>query len=203
MRHPLKILLLLPLVTMPWSPGSAAGQVAWDVPSLVAPGAPSGLSVLLLDAHPSDKAGVLATWRRAAAPVGIGLRGGLADQPSGGLAGLFGIDLSGPIANVQGAGDPQVIWWGGAGLGVGDEVLASFPLGLAFGWRGTDEGLTFRPYAGAHATLDAATGPGDDLHLGVSVDLGLDLGFRSGFMARLGASLGDRDALAIGVRFPR
>jgi hypothetical protein len=204
-RHPLKVLLWLSslfCISLSTLPRPAAGQVAWDVPSLVAPGAPSGLSVLLLDAYPSDELGVLATWRTSPAPVGIGFRGGLADQANGDLAGLFGLDVSGPVASLEGAGDPTVIWWAGAGLGVGDELLLSFPLGLVFGWRGTNSDVTFRPYAGAHLTLDVVTGPGDDLDLGASIDLGLDLGFRSGFMVRFGASVGDRDALAVGVRLP-
>jgi hypothetical protein len=167
------------------------------------PGAPSGLSVLLLDPHPGDELGVMAVWRNSPAPVGVGLRGGLADDPGGDLAVMFGIDISGSLASVEGAGDPAVLWWTGAGIGIGDEVVASLPIGLVFGWQGSDEGITFMPHAGGHVALDVLSGPGDDLDLDASIDLGVDVGFRSGLMVRFGASLGGRDALAVGVRLPR
>jgi hypothetical protein len=50
--------------------------------------------------------------------------------------------------------------------------------------------------------LDILTGPGDDLEVDGSLDLGVDLGFDSGLQARFGASVGDRDALAFGLRLP-
>jgi hypothetical protein len=131
------------------------------------------------------------------------LRGGLADDPGGDLAVMFGIDISGSLASVEGAGDPAVLWWTGAGIGIGDEVVASLPIGLVFGWQGSDEGITFMPHAGGHVALDVLSGPGDDLDLDASIDLGVDVGFRSGLMVRFGASLGGRDALAVGVRLPR
>lgn len=183
-------------------PCASNAQIVWDAPSLMRPGAPSGLSVLLLEAHPSDELGVLASWRNAPAPTGFGFRGGLAEDVGGDVAAMFGIDFSGSLSNLEGAGDPGVLWWTGAGMGVGDEFVISFPLGIVLGWRGSDEGVTFMPYAGGHASLDIISGPGDDLDLDASVDLGLDLGFRSGLMARVGVSVGGRDAIGIGVRIP-
>jgi hypothetical protein len=180
----------------------ASSQVVWDAPALMRPGAPSGFSVFLLEAHPSDELGVLASWRRSSAPVGVGLRGGLAEDFSGDLAGLFGVDISGSLATLEGAGDPGVLWWTGAGLGVGDEVVVSFPLGIVIGWQATEESITFMPYVGGHASMDIISGPGDDLDIDASVDVGLDMGFGSGFMLRFGASVGGRDALGVGVRLP-
>lgn len=179
-----------------------SAQIVWDAPALMRPGAPSGLSIYLMEAHPSDELGVLVGWRGSAAPTGIGFRAGLADDASGDLAAFAGFDVSGSLTRLEGAGDPAVLWWSGAGLGIGDEVAASVPLGIVFGWQGSDEGLTIMPYAGGHAVLDIVSGPGDDLDFDAAVDLGLDLGFRSGLMARFGASIGDRDAFAIGVRLP-
>jgi hypothetical protein len=196
------ILAVAPSLFLVSLPSTASAQVVWDAPALIRPGAPSGFSVLLLEAHPSDELGVLATWRRSPAPVGVGLRGGLAEERDGDLAGLFGIDISGTLATLEGAGDPGVIWWTGAGLGVGDEVVISFPLGIVVGWEAREESITFMPYVGGHASLDVITGPGDDLDLDASVDLGVDIGFGSGFMIRFGFSVGGRDALGIGVRIP-
>lgn len=184
-------------------PGGAAAQVVWDSPAMMRPGAPSGLSLFLIEAHPSDELGALAMWRNADAPVGFGLRGGIAEQRDGDAAGLLGIDISGTLASPSSTGQPEVLWWTGAGLGFGDEVLASFPLGIVLGWRGSDEGVTFMPHIGGHLALDVLSGPGDDLDLDGTVDLGVDLGFQSGFMVRFGAAVGGRDALAIGLRLPR
>jgi hypothetical protein len=183
-------------------PSSSSAQIAWDAPSLMRPGSPSGLSILLFEGYPGDELGAMVTWRNAAAPSGVGFRAGVADDPGGDLAVMVGLDFSGMLATLEGAGDPSVIWWTGAGIGVGEEVLASFPLGLVFGWQGSSDGVVFLPYAGGHAALDIFSGPGDDLDIDGSVDLGVDIGWASGFMARFGASVGGRDSFAIGVRLP-
>jgi hypothetical protein len=115
---------------------------------------------------------------------------------------MIGFDVSGSLGSLDSAGDAGVAWWTGAGLGAGDELLVSLPLGIVLGWRGSDEGVTFAPYVGGHVVLDILTGPADDLDLEGAVDLGIDLGFGSGFGVRFGAAVGGRDALAVGVRFP-
>ena len=203
MRSLLSRLLGITAVGLIWTAGLTA-QIVWDAPSLMRPGAPPGLSVLLLEAHPSDELGVLAIWRNSAAPLGLGFRGGIGEDRSNELTAMFGFDVSGSLPGLgAGGGQPDVLWWTGAGLGVGDELVVSFPLGLVLGWSGSEEGLALMPYVGGHVSLDVITGPGDDLDLDASVDLGIDLGFRSGLMVRFGASVGGRDALAIGIRVPR
>jgi hypothetical protein len=115
---------------------------------------------------------------------------------------MVAFDLSGSLGRLGSAGDASVVWWTGAGLGVGDELLVSVPLGLAVGWRGSDEGVTFTPYVGGHLALDILTGPADDMELEGAVDLGIDLSFGSAFVVRFGVSVGGRDALAVGARLP-
>lgn len=183
-------------------PTAAAAQVAWDAPPLIAPGSPSGLSVMLWDAHPSDDLGVMASWRSSAVPTGLGIRGGLAEEPGGDLAGMFGLDVSGSLGSLDEAGNAGVVWWAGAGLGIGDELLVSLPVGITVGWQLTEDAVTFSPYVGGHIALDILTGPDDDLDLEGAVDLGIDLAFDSGFAVRFGASVGGREALAVGLRFP-
>lgn len=195
-------LLMLPLLFPAARPMTAAAQVAWDAPPMIAPGAPSGLSVLLWDAHPSDDLGAMVLWRSSAVPTGLGIRGGLAEQRGGDLAGMFGIDVSGSLGSLDEAGNAGVIWWAGAGLGVGDEVLVSLPAGMTVGWRVSEDDVTFSPYVGGHVALDILTGPNDDLELEGAVDLGMDLTFSSGFAVRFGASVGGREALAVGLRLP-
>lgn len=198
--------ILVPVVLAALGQGFGAGvsaQVAWDAPAMMRPGGPTGLSILLVEAYPSDDLGGLAMWRTSPAPVGLGFRGGIAEDASGDAAVLFGIDVSGPLASPTTEGEPEVMWWTGAGVGIGEELLASFPLGLVLGWELSDEGVTFAPYVGAHVALDVLTGPGDDVDLDASVDLGVDLGFPSGFMVRFGAAVAGRESLAVGVRLPR
>jgi len=195
--------LLACLVLILSLPTSSSAQVTWDAPSLMRPGSPSGVSIMLFEGHPGDELGVQLGWRNSAAPAGLGFRVGVSDDPYGGdLAVMGGFDYSRSIAQLDGAGDPSVMWWTGAGIGVGDEFIASVPLGLVFGWRGSGEGVVFLPYAGAHAALDIWSGPGDNLDIDGSFDFGVDVGWSSGFMARFGASIGGRDSFAVGVRLP-
>ena len=184
-------------------PTLAAGQVAWDAPSMMRPGSPAGLSVFLMDVHPGGGLGGLATWRASPAPVGLGFRAGLAEGPgTDDVSALFGVDVSGSIAGSGGPGTPRLLWWTGAGAGLGDDLLVSFPLGLVAGWQAQEEGVSFAPYVGAHLVLDVRTGAGDGLDLDAAMDLGLDLTFDRSFMVRFGATLGAREALAVGVRLP-
>jgi hypothetical protein len=167
------------------------------------PGSPPGLSLAVTDSDPGDGLSVLALWRSAGAPAGLGFRAGVAEAPGDEVVGIFGIDVSGSLSGTMGPGAPEAIWWTGAGIGLGDDVSASFPLGLVFGWTGRDENVSFMPYAGGHLVLDVISGPDDDLDLEGVVDLGLDLAFSQGWTFRFGAALGGRESLGIGFRVPR
>ena len=195
-----RTLLALALVL---TPAGLSAQAAWDAPSFMRPGAPMGMTLALTDSDPGDGLGVLAVWRNAAAPTGIGFRAGLSEAPGDDVAGLFGIDVSGSLSGELGPGAPEAIWWTGAGVGVGDDLTASFPLGLVFGWTARDEGVSFMPYAGGHVVLDVFTGGDDDLDLDAAVDLGLDIAFSRGWTFRFGAAIGGRESLGIGVTIPR
>ena len=198
----MKRMALTLLAFLALAPGAASAQIVWDAPTMIRPGAPSGLSILLLEPYPGNELGALVMWRQSPAPVGLGIRAGLAEDPSGDLAALFGLDVSGTLARLEGGGEPQVMWWSGAGLGVGEELIATFPAGIVLGWNIAGEGVVFSPNIGGHVALDILTGPGDDLEVDGALDLGVDLGFNSGLQARFGASVGDRDALAFGLRLP-
>jgi len=185
------------------SPMSSSAQAVWDAPSFLHPGAPSGLTVAVTDANPGDGLGVLALWRRATAPTGLGFRAGISEAPDDDVVALFGVDVSGSLSGVMGANGPEALWWTGVGAAAGNDFAASLPLGLVFGWTGRDQGVSFMPYAGGHVVMDILIGDRDDLDLEGAVDLGLDLAFASGWTFRFGAALGGRDALGIGVRVPK
>jgi hypothetical protein len=183
----------------------ASAQIAWESPALISPVAPSGLSLFLIEAA-GGELGALATYRREAGPVGYGFRFAIADE--GGVdsdvAIAGGIDISGFLARAVEGSEVDLVWWSGAGLGVGNETLVTIPLGLIVGWSGSGGDVVISPYGGGHVTLDIASGGGDNVDLDLVADLGLDLVLPSGWLLRFGATLADggRDALALGVRLP-
>lgn len=184
-------------------PGRAGAQGRWDAPSFMRPGAPAGLTLALTDTDPGAGLGVMALWRNAAAPGGLGFRAGIVEAPIDDVAGLLGLDVSGSLSGPMELGAPEVIWWTGVGVTLDDDVSAALPLGLALGWTARDDGVALMPYAGAHAVLDVRSGPGDDLDLDGVLDLGVDVAFGRGWVLRFGAALGGRDAVGLGIRLPR
>ncbi len=193
------------------APG-ARGQVAWDAPLLLGPNSPAGLGIHLTDPAPGAGIGAMATWRGSPAPGGIGLRAGVAEGFGDDLAFFGGADVSGYLLRADEEMPVDILWVTGAGLGVGDYVLVSFPLGVSVGRTFSEEGLGFTPYASPRLVLDghlgrdepAPGGSADDseLDLGFVVDVGADLDFGTSWTIRFGASLGDHEALSIGMVFP-
>jgi hypothetical protein len=86
------------------------------------------------------------------------------------------------------------------GLGTGQETIVSFPVGALLGWSGEGGGVILSPYGGGHVSLDVSTSDANNVQLVGSFDLGLDVVLSSGWLVRFGASIGDRDALALGMR---
>lgn len=191
------------------SPAAAAAQVAWDAPMLLAPGAPAGWGFHLVDPAGGDIGGMV-NWRGNPAPVGLGIRGGLYEGRGDDLAIAGGVDVSGAIHRGTGETPLDIIWFAGAGAGFDDDILLSFPAGVAFGWSFAGDGVAFRPYVAPRLVLDAFLdddddGPGrrgdgdDDLDLSAAVEVGLDLAFDPAWAIRAAASFGDRDAVSIGL----
>jgi len=188
--------LLIGIVLLPAARANA--QVAWDSPYFVPPGATPGFGIYLVDVAGGD-VGVEATWRPQTATYG--LRFGIADaDPDVGVFG--GIDFAGAITRANANFPLDVDWVFGAGVGVADFTVVSIPLGLTMGHTFREPTATFKPYVTPRIVFDAAFGHGDsDTDLGLAVDLGLDLTFTRNFTVRFGATLGDRDAVGIGLVF--
>jgi len=182
-------------------PRSAEGQVAWDAPLLSSPSAPAGWGIFLTDPSHGSGIGVLGTWN-GGGPLGFRL--GVAEGRRDDLALYGGVDLAGAIVRASSDFPLDLDWVTGAGMGVGDAMLLSFPLGLSLGRAVTADGVWFNPYVTPRVVLDAWMGssrPRDGLHMRLAVDLGIDLAFDPRWAIRFGATLGDRDALAVGVSF--
>jgi hypothetical protein len=204
-RHPESLVrrfLVVLFLVATLVPGSACAQLSWDVPSLVEPYAPQGLSVFVMNPDPSDNLGGLVHWRHDSAALGLGYRVGLGRNPAGHVAALAGVDVSGILAHTVEGADLPVLWWTGFGTGLGHNVMVSVPLGLVAGWHGIGDDNVLAPYVGGHVVLDLSTQEGQVVNLDGSFDVGVDLTLVSGFVVRVGASLGDRNALAVGLRLP-
>lgn len=185
-------------------PGARA-QVAWESPLLVGPNSPAGLGIHLTDPWPGSGIGAMATWRTSSAPGGLGLRGGIGEGVNDDLAGFGGVDVSGYLVRASQDVPLDILWVSGVGLGVGDHVLVTFPLGISLGRTFHEEGVGFTPYATPRLVLDGSLGrdvPDDDLDLGFVLDLGADIDFGSPWTIRFGASIGEHEALSIGMVFP-
>lgn len=181
----------------------ARAQVAWDSPMLLPPRPPVGLGLYLVEPAGGDLGGML-TWRSGGGPANIGFRVGVAeDTPDDDIAVFGGADFTGSI---RAGGFPlDLAWLAGVGLGISDAVLISVPFGLSVGGTINADGVRFTPYGSPRIVLDALFngGEGDDsdLDLDVAVDLGVDFFFSPGWGIRVGGTLGDRDAVAIGIIF--
>jgi hypothetical protein len=193
---------LLTTITLATAIAAPLGaQVSWDSPMLVSPGSPLGWGVYLVDPWPGNGIGVMGTWR----PGGIaGYRIGLAEGRGDDLAVFGGVDLSGSLIRVSGDFPLDMDWVSGVGLGFGDNGLLSIPLGVSLGRVIDADGVRINPYLSPRIVVDAWLGgdpPGrrDDLDLELAVDLGLDISFAPSWAIRFGGTLGDREAIAIGV----
>lgn len=206
MRKLRKVTLTAVVVGLVAAAAPAGAQVAWDSPFMVPPAAPRGLGVYLMEGSPGDGLGVMGTYRAADAPAGLGFRAGLSEDGSDDLSIFGGVDFSGYLARESADFPVDLVWNAGVGAGFGDFVLLSFPVGMTFGKIVTSDDVRFNPYVGPRLVLDALLGRdapgGDDLDLGLAVDLGVDLSFDPRWAIRFGATIGDRDALAVGVVFP-
>ena len=179
-----------------------SGQILWDAPPLVSHVAPAGLSLFLLSPQGGDL-GALATFRHEAGPVGMGYRFAISDEDgTDDLAIAGGVDISGFLSRAVEGSEVDVMWWSGVGLGLGQETIVSIPVGALLGWSGEGGGVILSPYGGGHISLDVSTLDNNNVTLVGAFDLGLDVVLTSGWLIRSGVSIGDRDALALGVKIP-
>ncbi|HSJ31365.1 MAG TPA: hypothetical protein VK933_08020 [Longimicrobiales bacterium] len=188
-------------------PGLANAQAAWDAPLLLPPRPQPGIGIFLADMA-GGGLGILGTWRSPTWDYGLrfGLAEGSGDED---LTVFGGADFMGPINTATSDFPLDIDWVVGAGAGIGNGVLISVPAGLTLGFSFQGEDARFIPYFTPRVILDAAFGNDtrdSELDLGVAVDLGLDLrlmrgGPLAGKSIRFGASIGDHDALAVGIVF--
>lgn len=188
-------------------PTALRAQAAWDSPLLLPPQPQPGLGIFLADMD-GGGIGILGTWRSSTWNYGLrfGLAEGRGDED---LTAFGGVDFTGSVNSASTDFPIDIDWVLGAGAGIGDGLRISAPAGLSLGHSIQGEGARFVPYIIPRVVLDAFLGSDrdDDIDLGFALDIGLDVRFLTGGgpftgrSIRFGASLGDRDALALGIVF--
>jgi hypothetical protein len=197
---------LVGLIVIALRAGSVEAQLPWDAPLLVSPQTPPGWGVYLVDPEYDNGIGFLTTWRGGGP---LGFRVGLAEDAGENLSVYGGVDYSRGLVEAGNTFPLYVSWVTGAGFGVGDDAVLSFPLGISFGRAFQAETTIFNPSVTPRLVLDAWLGGQnpergrghDDLDLGLAVDFDLDISFDPGWAVRFGVTGGDRDAVAIGISF--
>jgi len=196
-------------------PLSGAAQVGWDSPLHLGPGLTDGLGIHLVnfDYPGDDGLGAMLTWRGNPVPGGLGVRVGLAEGFDGEVAGFGGVDFSGYLVQRSEEFPMDLTWGLGAGAGIGDFALLSFPATLVLGRAFDADGVQFVPFIGPRLSLDAYLGRDappppapepDDVELEFVLDLGTDIVVSPNLAIRFAASVGDRphEAISIGVVLP-
>lgn len=186
-------------------PAASVAQLAPDTPRLVSPTGPGGLAVYWSrpDAVPGDDAAVLATWVLPGLPS-VRLRGGLGIGANDDEAVLGGIDVQAPMTRRREGLPFDLDWQGGIGISVGEHTLVTLPVGVAAGTSWSSGTVWLAPYASAGLAADLWIGDdydGDEFEVDPALDVGLDLSLDSDrdVVLRAAVSLGDRQALAIGL----
>jgi hypothetical protein len=114
-----------------------------------------------------------------------------------------GIDLQSKL--LRGSPDLpfDLDWQAGVGVGVGEYVLVSVPIGLSGGVSWRSESFWMSPYVNAGITADMRLGedaPERSMDVNPALAVGLDVSFDAArrFVLRTAASLGDRQAVTLG-----
>lgn len=189
-------------------PSAIGAQLAPDTPRLLSPHGSAGLGVHFLRAGtlPGDGDAILATWAMPGLPDGVRLRGGAGRGAADVNAVFGGVDFQAPLLRATRDLPIDLDWQTGAGVSVGDYVLLTVPVGLTGGVSWQSGAVWFAPYLTAGIAADLRIGdaaPDREFDVSPALDVGLDLSLDSErrFVLRTAASLGDRQAVSVGLAF--
>lgn len=192
-----------------WAVGGTAtpagAQILPDAPRMLGPYTSSGLGVhwLRAGALPDDGDAVLVTWSPESTTRRVRLRGGAGRGAGGTVAGLGGIDVVAPLGTNP-SSPVRLAWTAGAGVSVGEWALVTIPAGISAGFAWQSGSVWLAPWVAAGAALDLRLGeeaPGDEFDAGVAAEVGVELSLERSrrVLVRAAASLGDRQAVAVGL----
>jgi hypothetical protein len=175
--------------------------------SIVAPGLqPSQITgreatVALVDA---GSAGLVGQWRQPLSrpKTQLTLEAGLLGSNGGGSSQiLLGAGVAYQLATVSATLPVDVALTGGLGVSAGDGTDLTIPVGASLGRRfDLDGGFVVTPYLHPQLALTRAASKTD---VDLNIDLGANVQLKPTMAIRLGFSLGESDALALGLSLKR
>lgn len=187
-------------------PGSVGAQLASDAPRLLGPHAPSGFGLYWLRAGalPGDGNAGLITWAPPGLLGALTLRAGAGRGVGGSAAGFGGVDLRVPMAQRSQGAAVDVSWTAGVGLSVGEYLMGTLPMGVSVGREWASGSVSFAPYVSAGLAFDMRVfeeAPEPEFLVQPAAEVGVDLSLDPArrVTLRAGASLGDREAVAVGA----
>ncbi|KPJ83355.1 MAG: hypothetical protein AMS19_04760 [Gemmatimonas sp. SG8_23] len=188
------------------APAPVTAQLVWDTPRLIGPESPRGLGVYWMRAGalPEDGDAVFGTWTLPGFDGALAIRGGGGRGAGGEVAGFGGLDARAPLARHTEGQPLDLEWTGGLGVGVGEYVLVSVPVGVSAGRSWSSGSVWLAPYVYLGLALDYRAGdaaPDDEFDVQGSAGIGLDLALDRArrFVIRASAALADRQAVAVGL----
>lgn len=200
-------LVIAAIATMA-EPGRA--QVGWDTPRMIGPESPGGLSALWLrsSAPGVEGDGAIGIWSLPGSGRRVLVRGGAVLDEDDRVSAFGGIDVRTPLARHTESQPLDIEWYAGVGAGGGVQeeqyVLVTLPMGVSVGRSWSSGAVWLAPYLSMGVALDLALGdeaPDEPYAVTPAADVGLDFALDSArrFVFRVGASLGDRQAVAVGL----
>lgn len=193
--------------------GNASAQAGWDAPTFFSPRPMDDVGIYAFKTNAAsigDPTGLKLIWRQSG-NLNLGVHAGTADLGNVGEAILLGGEFYGPLSGATASTGLVMSWGLGAGAVFGDDYIdLSVPLGVSIGMNLGTGGVSLLPYVHPRVSLDVSSfGSGanevTDTNLGLSVDVGVDVGLGERFILRAGGSFGDREAYGAGLalRIPR
>jgi len=188
------------------TPAVVEAQLLWDSPRMIGPESPGGLGVYWMRAGalPGDGDAVFGSWALPGFDGAVSVRGGGGEGAGGETAGFGGIDVHAPLARHTDSQPLDLEWTGGVGVGVGQYLLVSVPMGVAAGRSWSSESVWFAPYVSLGVALEYRAGdeaPDDEFEVQGAAGVGFDIAFDQArrFVIRAAAELADRQAVAVGL----
>ena len=194
--------------------GSASAQAGWDAPTFFSPRPMDDVGIYGFKTDSDflgDPTGLKLIWRQSG-NLNLGVHAGTADLDDIGDAILLGGEFYGPLTRATASTGLMMSWGLGAGAVFGENYIdLSIPLGVSIGMNLGTGGVSILPYVHPRVSLDVSTFDNvvgeeeTETNIGLSVDLGVDVGLGERFILRAGGSFGDRDAFGAGLalRIPR
>lgn len=161
-------------------------------------------TVALVDA---GSTGLVGQWRQPLSrpKTQLTLEAGFLDSDGGSSQLLLGAGVAYQLATVSANLPVDVALTGGLGLSSGGGSSLTIPVGAALGRRfELDGGIAVTPYLHPQLALTrVSVGGYSDSDIDLNIDLGANVQIKPTMAIRLGFSLGESDAVALGVSLKR